>query len=165
MAVVRRIFRMVGAEGMTLNAARCVLEKEGIPNPSGRRGWTRQFLRNCINDDVYLSHTFEEVSALVSTDVASSLDASRSYGVWWYGKERHTRKQKREVAPDGMPRYRQHKQSVPAPREEWIAIPVPDADIPREWVLAAREAIKDNEWSSNAGERVWELTGGVMRYA
>ncbi len=165
MAVVRRIFRMVGAEGMTLNAARCALEKEGIPNPSGRRGWTRQFLRNCINDDVYLSHTFEEVSALISPDVASSLDASRSYGVWWYGTERHACKQKREVAPDGTPRYRQTRQSVPAPREEWIAVPVPDADIPREWVLAAREAIKGNEWSSNAGDRVWELTGGVIRCA
>ena len=42
MVVIRRIFRMVGAEGMTLNATRCTLEKEGILTPSGRRSWSRQ---------------------------------------------------------------------------------------------------------------------------
>ena len=49
MVLVRRIFRMVGAEGMTLNATRCALEKEGIPTPSGRRVWSRQYLRDCIH--------------------------------------------------------------------------------------------------------------------
>jgi hypothetical protein len=46
-----------------------------------------------------------------------------------------------------------------------VAVPVPDARIPKEWVFAAREAIKDNEWISSAGDRVWELTGGVIRCA
>jgi hypothetical protein len=46
-----------------------------------------------------------------------------------------------------------------------VAVPVPDAGIPREWVLAAREAIMVNEWVSNAGDKVWELTGGVIRCA
>jgi site-specific DNA recombinase len=101
MTVVRRIFRMVGAEGMTLNATRRTLEKEGIPSPSGRRGWSRQYLRNCINDDVYLSHAFEEVSALISPEVASSLNPVQSYGVWWYGRERHVYAQRREVGLDG----------------------------------------------------------------
>ncbi|MBV9454144.1 MAG: recombinase family protein [Rubrobacter sp.] len=78
MSVIKRIFCMVGAEGMTLNAARCALEREGILSPSGRRGWSRQYLRDCINDDVYLSHSFEEVSALVSPEVASSLDPLRN---------------------------------------------------------------------------------------
>jgi site-specific DNA recombinase len=82
MAVVRRIFRMVGEEGATLNAARRALEREGTLTPSGRRGWSRTYLKNCINNDVYLSHTFEEVRALVSPDVASSLDSSQCYGVW-----------------------------------------------------------------------------------
>jgi hypothetical protein len=40
-----------------------------------------------------------------------------------------------------------------------------DAGIPKEWVFAAREAIKDNEWVSSAGDKVWELTGGVIRCA
>jgi site-specific DNA recombinase len=165
MVVVRRIFRMVGAEGMVLNAARCALEKEGIPTPSGRRTWSRQYLRDCIYDDAHLSHTYEEISPLVTPQVASTLDPSRNYGVWWYGAERHVHAQRREVTPDGTPRYRRVKKSVPAPRKEWIAVPVPDAGVPKEWAIAAREAIKDNEWIANAGDKVWELSGGVIRCA
>ncbi len=165
MVVIRRIFRMVGAEGMTLNATRCTLEKEGIPTPSGRRSWSRQYLRDCIYNDTYLSHTFEEISHLVTREVAGTLDPSCNYGVWWYGTERHVYAQMRESAPDGTPRYKRVKKSLPAPREEWIAVPVPDAGIPKEWVVAAREAIKDNKWISNAGDKVWELSGGVMRCA
>jgi site-specific DNA recombinase len=116
MVVVRRIFRMVGAEGMPLNAARCTLEKEGIATPSGRRTWSRQYLRGCVYDDTYLSHTHEEISQLVSPEVAATLDPSRNYGVWWYGKERHIYAQRREVASDGTPRYRKVKRSVPAPQ-------------------------------------------------
>src|SRR5918993_3306039 len=74
MAIIRRIFRMVGSESLALNRVRHTLEREGIPTSSGRRSWSRTYLRKCINDDVYLSHTFGEVSALVSTEVASSLD-------------------------------------------------------------------------------------------
>ena len=165
MALIRRIFRMVGSEGMALNRVRHTLERDGIRTSSGRRSWSRTYLRKCINDDVYLSHTFQEVSALVSPEVASSLDPSRHYGVWWYGRERHIYTQRRDFAPDGTPTYRKTKQSLPAPREDWVAVPVPDGGIPKEWVLAAREAIKDNVWSSSAGDRVWELTGGILRCA
>jgi hypothetical protein len=44
-------------------------------------------------------------------------------------------------------------------KKEWVAIPVPDAVIPREWVDAAREAISDNVKFSHAGGRFWELSG------
>jgi site-specific DNA recombinase len=152
-------------EGMALNRVRHALEREGIRTSSGLRNWSRTYLRKCINDDVYLSHTFEEVSALVATEVATSLDPSRQYGVWWYGRERHRYTQRRDIAPDGTPSYRRAKKSVPAAREDRVAVPVPDAGIPKEWVLAAREAIKDNVWSSSAGDRVWELTGGILRCA
>ena len=40
---------------------------------------------------------------------------------------------------------------------------MPDAGVPREWVDAAREAIKDNRRTSNAGRRFWELSGGMLR--
>src|SRR5829696_6734896 len=126
---------------------------------------SRTYLRKCINDDVYLSHTFGEVSVLVSPEVTSSLDPSRQYGVWWYGRERHIYSQRRDIASDGTPSYRRAKKSVPAAREDWVAVPVPDAGIPKEWVLAAREAIKDNVWTSSAGDRIWELTGGILRCA
>jgi site-specific DNA recombinase len=48
------------------------------------------------------------------------------------------------------------------PRSEWIAVPVPDPGIPREWVDSAREAIKDNAKPSANAHRVWELSGGVF---
>ena len=162
---IRRIFRMVGMEGATLNTVRRTLEREGVRNASGRKGWSRQYLRTRIEDDVYLSHTFEEISALVSPEVAGSLDPARSYGVWWYGRQRHVTTQSRTTAPDGTPRYGKTRKSVPTTREEWIAVPVSDAGVPKEWVLAAREAIRENEWSSNAGYRTWELSGGVLRCA
>lgn len=165
MPLVRRIFRMVGAEGATLNTVRRTLEREGIPAPSGRKGWSRQYLRTRILDDVYLSHAFEEVSDLVSPELTASLDSGQSYGVWWYGRQRHVTTQTRTTASDGTARYGKTRKSVPASREEWIAVPVPDAGIPKEWVLVAREAIRENEWASNAGYRTWELSGGVLRCA
>ena len=50
----------------------------------------------------------------------------------------------------------------PQPREEWVAIPVLDAGIPRKWVDAAREAIKGNAKPSANAHRVWELSGGIL---
>ena len=49
------------------------------------------------------------------------------------------------------------------PREEWIAVPVPDSGIPREVVDAARGIIKDNRAASKAGRRFRELSGGLVR--
>ena len=40
---------------------------------------------------------------------------------------------------------------------EWVAIPVPDAGIPREWVERARAAVKDNARQPDADRRFWEL--------
>lgn len=54
-------------------------------------------------------------------------------------------------------------ESTPKPREEWVAVPVPDSGVPREWVDAAREAIKENRRPSSAGHRFWELSGGILR--
>jgi hypothetical protein len=48
------------------------------------------------------------------------------------------------------------------PRSEWVAVPVPDPGIPREWVDRAREAIKDNAKPSANANRTWELSGGVL---
>ena len=41
-------------------------------------------------------------------------------------------------------------------------MPVLDAGISREWVDAAREAVKDNRVPSSAGHRFWELSGGIF---
>jgi site-specific DNA recombinase len=48
MALIRRIFRMVGIEGMTLNAVARQFEAEGIPSPGGKRFWNRPGLRKLL---------------------------------------------------------------------------------------------------------------------
>ena len=70
----------------------------------------------------------------------------------------------RQVAEAGSDerRYRRRTNTVVRPKEEWIAVPVPDAGIPREWVDAARVAIAHNRVPSSAGNRFWELSGGVF---
>ncbi len=41
------------------------------------------------------------------------------------------------------------------PSEEWIAVPVPDPGVPREWVDGAREAIKGNHRAPSSNRRFW----------
>jgi len=66
-----------------------------------------------------------------------------------------------ETGPDGRFYHRQQK-TVFRPREEWIAVPVPGAGVLREQVDRARELIADNRRPSSAGDRFWELSGGVF---
>src|ERR687893_2057843 len=164
MALVRRVFRMVGVEGMSLNAVGKRLEAEGIPAPRGGRTWNRPTLRKFILSDVYLKHSYEEAAKMVSGEVAATLDPSAHYGISWYGKKRHTHHREVRIK-NGQKTYPRVRKSVDVSQEEWIGVPVPDPGIPREWVLAARDAIKDNERVSNCGRRFWELTGGVLRCA
>ena len=159
MRVVRRIFRMVGAEGDSLNGVKKTFDREGVPTPRGSRYWGNTFIQRVITDDVYKPHTFEEVKTLVSPEVASRLDPDKSYGVWWFNRRRRTEKQVSEIASDGRRRYVRRSTTTQKPKEEWIAIPVPDAGIPREWVDRAREAVSDNVKFSRAGGRFWELSG------
>jgi site-specific DNA recombinase len=92
MQVVRRIFRMIGAEGNSLNGVKKTFDREGIPTPRGSRYWGNTFIQRVVTDDVYKPHTFEEVKALVSPEVASRLDPDKSYGVWWFNRRRRTEK-------------------------------------------------------------------------
>src|ERR687897_318450 len=164
MAVVRRVFRMVGEEGMTLYAVRKSLTAAGIPSPSGKKLWHQGYLRTMILDDIYRPHTFEEVRDLVSPAVAETLDPDRCYGVCYYDRRRQSRTAARK-ADKANGRYRYAYSISYRPRESWLAVPVPDSGIPRSWVDRAREAIKDNRRPSSAGLRFWELSGGVLRCA
>src|SRR4051794_32401973 len=159
MAVVRRIFYAVGVDGEGLAGVKKALDGAHVPTPGGARFWSRIFLRRLILDDVYKPHTFEEVAEIVSPQVAARLDPGERYGVWWYGRNRVIKQQVAESLADGT-RYRRKSKSVPKPKTEWIGVPVPDSGIPREWVDAAREAIKDNRRTANSGARFWELSGG-----
>jgi site-specific DNA recombinase len=163
MAVVRRIFREV-ADGTTLRAIALKLQREGVPTPRGAKFWDRAFFRHCVFDDVYRPHSFEEVEAVVSPQVAARLDPSKRYGLWWFNRRRMTSTPVSEVSGDGR-RYGRRYSSYTKPKEEWIAVPVPDAGVPRDIVNVAREQIKDNRWPSSAGHRFWELSGGIIRCA
>ena len=167
MPVVRRIFVMV-ADGLPLNAVAERLTREGVELPYSRyRGvmrWNPTFIRNCIvGDDVYQPRTFDEISTLVRPEVASRLDPDESYGIWWFNRRRSTATQISVPDSNGGRRYKQRVKYTLRPREEWIAVPVPDSGVPREVVDAARQAIKHNRAPSNAGRRLWELSGGFVR--
>ena len=161
MPVVRRIFSMIGAEGMFISSVKACLEREGVPTPSGGFSWSQKTIREIIWNDCYRAHTHTEVKALVSSEVAARLGQEKLYGVSWYGTRRITVKQVVEQGPDGR-RYRRRQNAVERPREEWIAVPVPNSGIPRQVVDAARDAIKNNVKCSSAGDKFWELSGGVL---
>src|SRR5215208_6192698 len=165
MRLVQRIFLHVSA-GETLNSIKRKLELEGVSPPmNGHRGgvyWTPSFLRNLILDDVYRPHVFSEIAAMVAPEVAARLDESESYGVFWFNRTRTTRKKVSVAGPDGR-EYKTRHYVRKNPREQWIAIPVPDAGVPRDVVDTAREMIRNNRAPSNAGRRFWQLPGGAVR--
>jgi site-specific DNA recombinase len=164
MRIVRRIFRMVGAEGYSLSAVYKTFEREWIPTPGGGKRWDRAFFRIAILDDVYRPHTYEEAAELVSPEVAARLDRGRLYGIWWYNRLRVRTRQVSEPSEAGNGRrYRKEARFTEKPKEEWVAVPVPYAGIPRELTDAARAAIKDNRRPSSAGRRFWQLSGGILR--
>jgi site-specific DNA recombinase len=165
MRLVKRIFYMVGVEAYSIRGVKRAFEREGLPTLDGKRNWAAPFIRGCISDDVYKPHTYKEVEPLVSTEVAKRLDTEKCYGIWWFNRERVTYTQVAENGIDGERHYRRRAKHASKPRSEWIAVPVPDPSIPREWVDAAREATGQNKRPSKNGGRFWELTGGILHCA
>ena len=169
MGTVARIFRMVGLEGCGVRSVKRIFEREGLRSPEGKRHWGQFFIRQAILDDIYKPHACEEVEALVakgqmSADVAGRLDPERCYGIWWFNR-RKTKTYQVAVNGAGGKTYKRRTTITERPKEEWIAVPVPESGIPREWVDAAREAIKDNVKFSQNDKRPWELSGGIARCA
>jgi site-specific DNA recombinase len=161
MAVVRRVFEMVGSGSFPMRAVKRTFEREGVPTPYGAQWWSAKTLRDIILDDCYKPFTVEEARKLVSQDVAAKLNPEDTYGISWYGRHRTSVKQVVELGPDGK-RYRRQRGATEKPREQWIAVPVPDSGIPRELIEAARETIAQNRRPSSAGSRFWELSGGLL---
>jgi site-specific DNA recombinase len=160
MATVRRVFRMVALEGASLYRVKKALELEVITPPKGGRYWNKKTLREMILDDVYKPHTPEEIGSLVNEglmapEVAASLDPELCYGIWWYNSRRTIRTRAKRA--DGSYYWKQNVRE--RPRQEWVAVPVPDSGVPRERVEAARDAIKDNVRPPDGGYRSWELAG------
>ena len=101
MAVVHRIFRMVGAEGAGIYSVHKILEREGVTAPGGGKYWDKRAVKRWILDDAYRPHTHEEISRLVRPEVAARLDPQKSYGVWWFNRRRTSLTQVSEPNPDG----------------------------------------------------------------
>jgi site-specific DNA recombinase len=161
MQVVRRIFDMV-AEGHTFKAIKRTLEAEGVPTASGGVTWDRSFIRRCIFEDAYRPHSCEEVAAVVSPDVAARLDPEKRYGLWWFNRRGIRVRQVSEASEEGR-RYKKKYTQLTKPKEEWVAVPVPDAGVPRAIVERAREAGRQNKAPSRAASEFWELSGGLIR--
>jgi site-specific DNA recombinase len=155
MRVVRRIFEMVGIDRLGLHAVRRALEREGEKSPDGKPRWDTPVISRLIRDDVYMPHSYEEIAKLVSAEVAARLAPDETYGVWWYNRHRITRKQIAEDGP-GERYYRHVTKTTEKDKSEWIAVPVPDSGIPREWVDAAREAVR-SPYDLPQRQRVWQV--------
>ena len=140
MQVVREIFRMFAEEHSPLATVRGILEKRGVPAPGGGRLWYRSTIRKILQNDCYRPHSYQEIVRLVSPEVAARLDPESRYGVNWWGRRRVTEKQVAEIGSDGTRRYHKSYETLYKPREEWIAIPVPDSGIPPEVVDRAHVA-------------------------
>jgi site-specific DNA recombinase len=162
MAVVRRMFYLVGVEGRTQRSLERMFEREGIPTPKSAKHWDRTFFRKAILDDVYRAHTLEELREFIAPEIVARLDPDKRYGVWWFNRRGLESKQVSEPSENGR-RYRKTYRAYDKPKEEWVGVPIPDSGIPPEWVDAARERIKDNRVPSKAGDRYWELSGGITR--
>jgi hypothetical protein len=131
------------------------------PFSRGPRFWYQTFLRRMIRDDVYRPHTFEGVAAMVTPEVFVRLNRVRRYGIWWFNWRKRKERQVAEVGENGR-RYRRRSKNTTKPPKEWVAVPVPDPGVPREWVDAAREAIKDNRRPPSSNRRFWELSGSLL---
>jgi site-specific DNA recombinase len=166
MAVMRRIFRMVGAEGASLGEVQRTLKREGVPSAMGG-GWPRSTVRYLILNELYRPITADEVAAcgLVTRDVASALPSAGPFSLWTWNKMRVKRSPAR--AEDGT--YRNRVRNEARPREQWSAVPVDisEAGLSRELVDAARERLSQNERRppSTRVRRLWLLNGGIARCA
>ena len=144
MAAVRRVFSLI-ASGVSVNGTARTMDEEGFPPPQGSR-WQRPTIREIVLDDSYLPHSREDMAGLVSAEVLGGLE-NFPYGVWYYNR--------REVV-----KTLNGKRVRKRPRSEWIAVPIPNAGVPLQTVLAARKAVESNEKYTNAGRREWQLSGG-----
>jgi hypothetical protein len=85
MAVLRRMFYMVGVEGRSLCAIQKQLREDGVPSPTGKAQWDLQSIRKLLKRDLYSPHTYAEMREIVTPDVLARLEPGCHYGVYWFG--------------------------------------------------------------------------------
>jgi hypothetical protein len=164
MPTVQRIFEMVAIEGKSMFAVKKAFEREGVPTPAmllaerrgkpypERRFWHTTTIRNIILNDVYRPHTKSELAGMVEPGIAATLDPDELYGVQWYNRVR------KETLPDDE---NNKTRTTPNGKEEHIAIPVPNAGIPLDWIEAARSYVNGRIKHTSKGRRDWPLKGFV----
>ncbi len=172
MSVVRRIFRMVGLEGISTHTATIILQREGVRAPGGGKYWSKRLVKEWIQSDVYKPHTREEIEnleseGLVKSEVVACLDPDKLYGIWWYNQRRTKTERIRPNGhePSSSGRYPKRTKTSYRERSERVAVPVPDSGIPCELVEAARATVSEYRSSSKVAGRFWELSGALMRCA
>ncbi len=158
MEIMRQIYRLL-ADGRSIYKVAAFLKDRGVKAPRGGV-WHHASVRPFVLNDVYKAHTVEELSSMVSPDVLSKLDPDKKYGVQWYNRYRKEIKNVSQME-NGERVYKNKVKTIQKPREEWVAVPVPDSGIPRELVDKARAKILDNKKISRNGGVLWELSGGV----
>ncbi|MDP8939774.1 MAG: recombinase family protein [Actinomycetota bacterium] len=163
MMIAGKVFRMA-AEGFGLHAIQTRLYHEGILSPTGKPVWDVQMIKKLVENDAYRPHTFEEVSRLVSPEVASNLDPEKRYGIQWYNRQKTTTRTVSEPDGNGGRRYRKRRTFQWRPREEWIAIPIElGSHLPEALVDQARAAFEASKADPRRHlSREWELRG-LMR--
>src|SRR3954470_8977254 len=116
---VRRIFRWVGVERVTLAAVCRRLAEAGVPSPTGNARWSRSMLWVLLSNSAY----------------AGRAVFGKNASVPWRPPLRPAR------GRAGVPK--RPSRQVPAPPERWITIPVP-AIIDEGLFESAREQLAEN---------------------
>ena len=147
---MRRIFRMVGSERRTLYAVKRTLEREGIPTAVGARFWPAKCIRNYLQEDVYQApySRRDHGDGGRGPDVCRGGGRTRPEQELWHmvvQSPAHEAHAGLQLGPDGDRSYKKKGRYVERPKEEWVAVPVPDSGIPREWVDTARETMKGQQ--------------------
>src|SRR5215217_2564271 len=119
MAVVRRIFGLIGGRGESLYGTARALEREGIPSPSGNRVWAKPTIKGIILDDAYRTLDYGQMQDLageghLTADVLALLDTERRYGIWWFNRSHKTQKRVAVDTPNGR-EYKLAPRAWPAP--------------------------------------------------
>src|SRR5215212_2718018 len=161
MLIVEKIFRLA-AEGLGTSAIQRRLYDEKVPSPGGKDSWSRRSIKQLVMSDVYKPHTYQEMSELVSSEVAAALELTCEYGVRWWNRQARKVRQVSEPDGDGGRRYRKRNAVTIRDREEWIAVPAP-AYLPRQLVDQARAMMAAHRAPERKRlARGWELRG-IMR--
>jgi site-specific DNA recombinase len=134
MSVVRRIFDLVAA-GSTLYSVVEILERDGVPSPrAGKYNTSGRWSEPMIRR-IILSDVYKPHSHPEVTTLVTPEVASRLDDSQSYGLWHYA----------GIP------------------VPVPSSGTPRHTVERARERIRNNRKASKASNRIWTLSGGILR--